>query len=305
MKRILLNIIFLTLIIAPETIYAQNFTISSYNVRQKNSGDAKQGDGWDIRHEHMCDFIQFENIDILGTQEAFKTQIDDMLEDMPEYSYIGAGRDDGKEEGEHCAIFYKTDRFKVLKSGNFWLSQTPEKPSKGWDAALPRICSWGYFKDKVSKKKIYVFNLHMDHIGVNARVQGGKQVLKYIQENCKKTDKVFLMGDFNVDQNTDTYTTIANSGVLLDSYHTAEKKYASIGTANNFSSEKYTISRIDHIFTSPNLVIKNYGVLTETYRSGEDGEIISSGNFPVGVKFIPAQSRQLSDHFPVIIKVEL
>ncbi len=285
--------------------FAQNLTVASYNIRYKNSGDEKAGNGWDRRCPWICSLIEFEGIDIFGAQEVLEPQLNDMLDAMPEYGYIGAGRDDGKTKGEYAPIFYALDRFKVLDSGWFWLSETPETPSKGWDAALPRICTWGHFKDMETGKKIWFFNLHMDHVGIKARAEGAKLVVSRIKEWCGKGEKVFLTGDFNVDQNNEIYSTFTESGILKDSFAIAEKKYAPNGTANGFNPDAKTDSRIDHIFVTPGIEVMNYGVLTETYRSENDGDSYKSGNFPKEISLQRHQARIPSDHFPVIIKVQL
>ena len=285
---------------------AQNLTVATYNIRNENSGDAAKGNGWDTRYPWICSLIEFEGIDIFGSQEVLEAQLNDMLEAMPEYGYIGAGRDDGKTKGEYSPIFYLKDRFTVLSSGWFWLSETPDVPSKGWDAALPRICTWGHFKDRETGKKIWFFNLHMDHIGIKARAEGAKLVVSRIKEWCGKNETVFLTGDFNVDQKNEIHNTFTGAGILEDSFITAEKKYAPNGTANGFNPDSRTDSRIDHIFVSPGMEVKNYGVLTETYRTEKTGgDTYKSGNFPKEIDLHEYQARTLSDHFPVIIKVQL
>lgn len=284
---------------------AQNLTVATYNIRNENAGDAKAGNGWEARYPWVCSLIEFEGIDIFGAQEVLDDQLNDMLEALPEYGYAGAGRDDGKKKGEYAPIFYLKDRFKVLDSGWFWLSETPDVPSRGWDAALPRICTWGHFKDKETGRKLWFFNLHMDHIGVRARAEGAALVIERIKEWCGKNETVFLTGDFNVDQKNEIYATFTGSGVLEDSFITAEKKYAPTGTVNGFDPDAMTDSRIDHIFVSPGINVRNYGVLTETYRSETGGDSYKSGNFPEEINLHKYRARTPSDHFPVIIKVQL
>ena len=287
------------------TAFAQNLTVASYNMRYKNAGDTEKGNGWDLRYPWICSLIEFEGIDIFGAQEILEPQLHDLLESMPGYGYIGVGRDDGDKKGEYAPVFYLKERFKVLDSGWFWLSQTPEIPSTGWDAALPRICTWGHFKDKETGEKLWFFNLHMDHVGIKARAEGAKLVVSRIKEWCGEGETVFLTGDFNVDQKNEIYTTFTHSGVLEDSFVTAKKKYAPNGTANGFNPNAMTDSRIDHIFVSNGTEVTNYGVLTETYRSETGGDSYKSGNFPEEISLHRYQARTPSDHFPVIIKVRL
>ena len=145
------------------------FTAASYNLRNANSADSLQGDGWGNRCPIIAGLVQFHEFDIFGTQEGLRHQLDSLKTSLPKYDYIGVGRNDGKKEGEHAAIFYRIDKFELLEHGDFWLSETPEKPSVGWDAVLPRICTWGHFKYKETGFEFLFFNLHMDHIGKQAR----------------------------------------------------------------------------------------------------------------------------------------
>lgn len=124
------------------------FTAASYNLRNANSADSLQGDGWGNRCPIIAGLVQFHEFDIFGTQEGLRHQLDSLKTNLPKYDYIGVGRNDGKKGGEHAAIFYRIDKFELLGHGDFWLSETPEKPSVGWDAVLPRICTWGHFKYK-------------------------------------------------------------------------------------------------------------------------------------------------------------
>ena len=148
-----------------------SITVASYNLRNANGGDSINGNGWGQRYPVIAQIVQYHDFDIFGTQECFIHQLKDMKEALPGYDYIGVGRDDGREKGEHSAIFYRTDKFDVIEKGDFWLSETPDVPSKGWDAVLPRICSWGHFKCKDTGFEFLFFNLHMDHIGKKARVE--------------------------------------------------------------------------------------------------------------------------------------
>ena len=139
-----------------------SFTTASYNLRYANAEDSAAGNGWGKRYPVMAKLIQYHSFDIFGTQEGYIRQLEDMKAALPGYEYIGVGRNDGKEAGEHSAIFYRTDKFDLIKKGDFWLSETPDTASIGWDAVLPRICSWGHFKCKDTGFEFLFFNLHMD-----------------------------------------------------------------------------------------------------------------------------------------------
>lgn len=284
---------------------AQQFNVASYNVRNKNDGDAKQGNGWELRQPVITRLIQFHDFDLLGSQEVFKVQIDDMIKDLPGFNYIGVGRDDGKEKGEYSPIFYKTCKFRLLDSGTFWMSETTDRPNKGWDAALPRICTWGKFQLKETKQVFWVFNLHMDHRGIIARQESAKLVLEKIK-TMSKNQPAILMGDFNVDQTNEAYHLLANSGVLKDVFETAKLVYALNGTFNNFDPNLVTDKRIDHIFVTNQFKAHRYGILTDSYRSNADNQPeISSSNFPSEATLKQSQARLPSDHFPVMTTLEL
>ncbi|MBR4995875.1 MAG: endonuclease/exonuclease/phosphatase family protein [Alistipes sp.] len=304
MKKILFVFAFAVLSLS---VAAQEFVVGSYNIRNSNSGDARNGNGWDLRCPVICDQVEWNDFDIFGAQEVKHNQLVDMLKGLPGYDYEGVGRDDGKQEGEYSPIFYKKSRFKKLDGGTFWISETPEKVGvKGWDAALPRICSYVRLQDKVTKKKIWFFNLHMDHIGVEARREGAKLVARKILEMCKG-EAAIVTGDFNVDQTNEAYRTIINTGVLKDSFEKAEKRYATTGTFNSFDPNLFTESRIDHIFVTDHVIVHNYAVLTDSYFTPvkESDKKVKGAAAPQEIDFAPYQRRCPSDHYPIAAKITL
>ena len=300
MKKIITVIL---LVCLSGVVNAQRLNVASYNIRNDHRGDSIKRNGWAQRMPVICQLVTFNDFDVIGMQEVLHSQLTGMLSLMPQYDYVGVGRDDGDTKGEYSPIFYKKDRFKVIRSGNFWLSENTDYPNKGWDAALPRICSWVELKDKDSKMKFWFFNLHLDHVGVKAREERAKLVVRKIEEMCGN-DPVILTGDFNVDQHSRNYQVIVDSHVLSDSYEVAKVRYALNGTFNNFNPNLKTDSRIDHIFVTPSFTVEKYGVLTDTYRSAESkGDKFKSGNFPKEVSLQEFTARVPSDHFP--IKAEL
>lgn len=280
------------------------FNVASYNLRQLNDGDTKAGNGWSRRCPVLGELIRYHEFDIFGTQEGFKSQLEDLKGELPEYDYIGVGREDGKQEGEHSAIFYRKDMFTLLDHGDFWISETPDKPGLGWDAVCPRICSWGKFRHNESGREFVMFNLHMDHVGKKARVEGAKLVRRRI-DNFGKDCPAFVTGDFNVDQTSTSYRTITAGGDLLDSYEVAQLRYALNGTFNNYETDNYTDSRIDHVFVSPDVKVLKYGVLTDTYRTPENSEHVDATDAPQEIEVSRYVARTPSDHFPVVVKVSL
>lgn len=251
-------------------------TVAAYNIRMSTERDGMNA--WSKRKENVKALIRYHEFDIIGTQEGFIGQIKDILE-LPEFAYTGKGRDDGKEGGEHSAIIYKKDRFKVLDSGDFWLSETPDTPGKGWDAkCCNRIASWAKFKDLKTKKEFYFFNVHFDHEGVVARRESGKLIVKKIAEIAGK-NTVILTGDFNSTPESEQIKTISSS--LNDSYTvTKEAPYGPVGTFNAFKFDAEMKERIDYIFTTKNIDVLKYGVLTDS-----------------------KDQRYPSDHQPVVTKV--
>lgn len=286
------------------SVWAQSLNVGSYNIRMHSKVDYKGGDGWTERRDIMCDLVAFTAFDIFGAQEVCHDQLEDMLARLPEYDYIGVARDDGKTEGEYSPVFYRRDRFELLNSGTFWLSETPEEVSFGWDAACRRVCSWGYFKDKQTKKKFWFFNTHMDHKGKAARVEGAKLVISKIKQMCGDGAKVILTGDFNVPQESPAYNTFAQSGLLQDAYILAPIKHAPAGTFNNFKVGTHSPKRIDHIFVAGVDVLR-YGILTYHYWSDNNGSDTKLNDAPTGLTAEYRGVHMHSDHYPVQVFVNL
>ena len=202
MKRLLTLALFAVLLLPA---VAQELTVATYNIRNANKGDAERGNGWERRCPWVCGLIEFQGFDIFGSQEVLDGQLHDMLAQLPDYAYIGVGRDDGKAKGEYSPIFYKKERFWLLDEGHFWLSEVTDRPNKGWDAALPRICTWGHFLDRQTKRRFWFFNLHMDHVGVRAREESAKLVVAKIREMCGPREFVIHSGDFNVERDVQQF----------------------------------------------------------------------------------------------------
>ncbi len=259
------------------SINAQSIVIATFNIRYDNPRDS--GNLWADRKAYVASLIRFHDFDVFGTQEGLKHQLDDIQQQLPQYERYGIGRDDGQTKGEHSAIFYKKEKFTLLKSGDFWLSETPDKPGFGWDARINRICSWVQLKDKVTGKTFYCFNVHYDHQGMVARRESSKLLLSKIRSISGK-DPVILTGDFNGDHRSEWYESIAHSGVLKDSFREVKHPYVNNGTFQNFGRNFNTADIIDHVFISTHFTVKRWGVLTDSY----------SGKFP-------------SDHFPVLTEI--
>lgn len=256
---------------------AQTLQVATYNIRFDNPQDSL--DRWQQRAPVIADLIKFHDFDIFGVQEALHHQVKELEERLPGYKYIGVGRDEGKTEGEYSAIFFKEDMFDMLKQNTFWLAENTEVPNVGWDAALPRICTWGQFKDKRTGFTFYLFNTHFDHRGVEARKESARLILEKIREIAAGAP-VILTGDLNLDQESEAYQTFSQSDLLKDTYEVAPVVYANSGTFNYFGFSEISDQRIDHIFVNDAFQVKKYGILTDTYF----------GRYP-------------SDHFPVMVEL--
>jgi len=292
-------------VFAGRSAVAQRFNIGTYNLRYANHGDSVHGNGWGQRLSVISKLIRFHDFDIFGTQEGLYPMLEGLRDSLLGYTYIGIGRDDGKQAGEHSAIFYKTDKFTLLDKGDFWLSTITDRPNKGWDAVLPRICTWGKFKEKATGFVFYMYNLHMDHVGVKARAESAKLILAKIKAMPAGTP-VILTGDFNVDQTSESYALIDNSGLLRDCYELSPLKYALNGTFNSFHADGKTDSRIDHIFVTRQFAVKRYGILVDTYRTkNEDIPAATDTSRTARRERMMGQytARTPSDHFPVMVEV--
>ncbi|MCH3995776.1 MAG: endonuclease/exonuclease/phosphatase family protein [Prevotella sp.] len=296
MRRLFISLFILLIAVA---VNGQQLTVGTYNIRNHNHDDELAGNGWSRRCPVISQLVTFNDFDIWGSQEVLHDQLLDLLQAMPQYGYLGVGRDDGKTGGEYSPIFYKKSRLKVLKDGHFWLAEHTDYPNKGWDAACIRICTWGFFQDLQTKRKFWFFNLHMDHMGVVAREESSKLVLKKVKEMCG-SDPVILTGDFNVDQTHECYRLLANSGVLQDTYRIADMRYALNGTFNGFDPFSKTDSQIDHVFVSRQFHVYRFGILTDTYRSPrKTSETVEEKDAPKEIAFKKYDIRMPSDHFPV------
>jgi endonuclease/exonuclease/phosphatase family metal-dependent hydrolase len=216
------------------------------------------------RYTHVAALIRYHDFDIFGVQEALQHQLITLQSELPGYAYYGIGRDDGKDAGEHESIFYKIDKFEILDKGDFWLSATPNVPSKSWDApCCNRICSWVKMKIKSSGKIFYMFNAHYDYEKDYARNESSKLMLKKIAAIAKDAP-VIVTGDLNGGNKSEWYKLLADSPKLKDTYTLAKDPYFSRGSYNGFGSVQDN-ELIDHILCSKEFSVKKWGLLSDTY----------------------------------------
>ncbi len=241
----------------------------SYNIRY---GTANDGDNaWDIRKPATKEMISREQPDVFGLQEALIGQLEYIDSNFLQYSRVGVGRDDGKEEGEFMAVYYRNDKFQLLENGNFWLSETPDVCSMGWDAACRRIVTWAKFKVADADKEFYVFNTHLDHVGEVAREQSILLIVKKIDEIVKDANApVFLSGDFNSNVSSPIFDPLKN--IMKDSRAILPESEW-ISTYNNYGNGNDAM--IDYIF------YKNAEVLDFKTLNGDYGKPYISDHYPV------------------------
>lgn len=253
--------------------------IATFNLRMDTPSDGENA--WFHRKDMVNDLIRFYGFDLFGTQEGFTHQLNDILR-LSDYRFIGVGRDDGKDAGEHCAIFYRSDRFNVLDQGDFWLSEHPEKPGRGWDGTCcNRICTWGKFEDLKNHKQFYFFNVHYEYEGDVARRESSNLMISRIK-SIAGNQPVFLTGDFNAFPTEEPIRILNDSGFLNDSYKiTKEAPFGPVCTYHGYDSTIKTEERLDYIWVTDSIQIDKYGVLTNTLY----------GHTP-------------SDHFPVMVVAE-
>ena len=260
--------------------FGQITKIMTYNIRLDYP---KKGENsWQQRKVFLTGQLSFYEPDIFGIQEGLPHQVRYIDSILPNYNFVGVGRDDGMVKGEYSAIFYNTDKFEVIQQATFWLSETPDMVSIGWDAAMERICTYALFKDKKSKHYFWVFNTHFDHIGDKARVNSAKLIVDRINSNNPKNYPVILMGDFNLEPQSNGIEFILN--YFNDSKMVSLKApFGPKGTFNGFNFEKPVTRRIDYIFVSKkNCIVHKYAVLSDAI-----------------------QCRYPSDHLPVYIELSL
>ncbi|PHS54752.1 MAG: endonuclease/exonuclease/phosphatase [Lutibacter sp.] len=255
------------------------YQIMTYNIRYDNPNDGENQ--WLNRKEYLCDQIIYNEVDILGIQEGLHHQVTYIDSILSNFGYVGVGRDDAREKGEYSAIFYNSNKFKVIESNTFWLSETPNEISVGWDASMERICTYALFENKVSKEQFWVFNTHFDHIGNIARIESSRLIYNRIKEINQKNLPVILMGDFNLKPESKPIKYLSH--VLSDSKEVSlEKPFGPAGTFNGFKFKEPVKDRIDYIFINKEKVqVNKYAILSDS----------KDCKYP-------------SDHLPVLVEVQ-
>ena len=256
--------------------------VMTLNIRCAACEQESDINHWSKRKYLVAELIEKYNPDIIGLQEAEKRQIDDLFDLLDGYEWIGVGRDDGKETGEYNAIFYKVGRFSIAQTKTFWLSETPEVPSKGWDAAFNRTVTIAEIEDKQASKHFYFFNTHFDHVGETAKLESAKLILneiKILNENFP----LVLTGDFNSTPGSEPYKQVISDSVLSNAEEISEQPhFGGIVTFNGFGKTMSVGNTIDYIFVNDKVKVLSHGTITDMFDD----------NYP-------------SDHYPVLAEIVL
>ncbi len=280
-KKVLLPL--LLLMLSPFAGLCQlKVKVMSYNIRLDVASDGENR--WDARKDRVAALMNYYDADFIGGQEVQHHQLEYLQAHLPGYAHIGVGRDDGQEAGEYSCIFYNTKKFDLLQSSTFWLSPTPDSISFGWDAACRRVCTYGLFRSKKTNQMLWVLNTHLDHMGVTARLESARLIIKKIKALVsEKKYPVILTGDFNSKPGDDPVTTVT---AYLQNSRTISKQipYGPEDTWEGFEFTKKPDGCIDYIFVSAgkNLAVKKFATITDSYDM----------KYP-------------SDHFPVLATLEL
>lgn len=256
----------------------QEMSVMSFNIRFNSPNDGE--DLWDLRKADVVNLIQYYEPSILGLQEAVYQQLNFIDNELKRYAYVGVGRDDGDKAGEFSPILYDSTQLLLLDQGVFWLSTTPDEVSVGWDAALPRICTYALLRDMEADQAFWVFNTHFDHVGENARLNSAALIIKKINQLNIGQNPVILMGDFNSQPDQNPIKLITNN--LKDAFSESRVSYGPEGTFFGFDPNAIAKNRIDYVFGK--------GLAFQTYRVIDDRR---------------PNNRHVSDHLPVFVKLKL
>ena len=239
-----------------------NLKILSYNIRYDNPDDGINK--WDNRKGTIINYIKTNTPDIIGMQEVLNNQLIELDNSLDDYSFVGVGREDGIIRGEFSPIFYKISKLKLIKTSTFWLSETPEKVSVGWDAVLERICTYALFEQISTKKQFWIFNTHFDHIGENARSESAKLILKKIKKINRNKLPTLITGDFNLTPETKPIKIFKNN--FNDVMESSDFENTYNGTYTGFNVNKNPTRRIDYIFEKDFQVKKAKHLLIKTSK---------------------------------------
>lgn len=245
---------------------ATSLSVMTFNMRYDNPEDGQNN--WRFRRERIAGVIKAQEVDVLGTQELLSNQFNDLSGLLTGYQGVGVGRLVGAESGEYCAVFFRKDRFTLLDSGTFWLSETPEVVgSLGWDGACERIATWVVLRDR-DGRELFFIDTHLDHVGQVARDEGVSLLMKRI-ETLSGGRPVILTGDFNSEPGSSVVAHVQKDGVLRDAKAIAAQRSGTDWSFSDFGQiPEAERPLLDYIFVSGDIEAVRYEVLPDTFDGG-------------------------------------
>jgi len=267
--------------------YAEPINVATWNIRINVREDSLAGNIWSNRREAIVKMVRLNDVDIWGVQEDFNKELNELNLKLPYFLRKGFPNHENGMLGTFNTVFYKKERFSELESGMFYLAQQEDVPMIGWNGKYIRSCTWVRLVERATSQSIWVFNTHMDYAGGEVERESCKMLLRKIREIAGENAAVIVMGDLNFNQYSPGYKILASSGIVEDSFDVAKKKIKTAGTFNKFRNDYNSDVRLDFILVTNKINVLEYNVLLDTYldQHGED-------RFP-------------SDHFPVIVKINL
>ncbi len=258
---------------APVAAQTAEWRVMTFNIRYATAADGP--DAWPLRRDMVAGLVRREAPDILGLQEALRSQLDDLRGALPEYGEVGVGRDDGREAGEYAAILFRIARFQLLRSGNFWFSDTPEVPSRSWGNNVIRLATWARLRDRATGDTVSVYNVHLDHESQRSRERSVALLLERIGARGNR-DPVIVTGDFNAGE--DNPAVAAMRAALTDTHRALHPADTLVGTFNAFRGTA-TGAKIDYVFVSTGLE-----PLASVIDRTNEGGRYPSDHFPVATR---------------------
>ncbi len=274
--RVGATLLALAVLLTPRGGVGQELRVMSFNVRYGTAADGENA--WPLRQEMVAGVMEDFHPDVVGVQEALHFQLDELGALLPEMSWIGVGRDDGVTAGEYAPILYRRDRLDVLEEGTFWFSDEPEAPgSMSWGNEIPRICTWGRFRDRVSGAVFTLFNLHWDHRSQPSRERGAQLLLERIRNRGNPGDRLLVTGDFNAGEGNPAFRALLDAGdlSLKDPFRVRFPDAREVGTFHGFEGGSEG-EKIDAILAGSGWDVLHAGIVRVSFN----------GRYP-------------SDHYPV------
>lgn len=293
MLRLLLSTLVI-LLFCPMMVFSQpELRAMTFNIRLNTSGDGENA--WPYRKAWVGDLIRFHQADLLGVQEALPDQMADLKALLPEYQAVGIGRDTIAARSEYSAIFFRKSRFTLLDSATFWLSESPDRVSTGWDAALPRIVTWAKLQDRMTGQVFFHFNTHFDHVGKVARRNSALLIRRKIGELNTGHLPVILTGDFNARPADEPIQALLEPGAphLQDAHaRSVVPPYGPDGTWSAFKVAGEPGNRIDYVFVNPQVGVIRHHTLTDAR-----GPKFPSDHLPVLAELVLSPPKSLPSAF--------